>query len=337
VPAAELRQRFAAELGHVTPKVGGEAAIFDDHGRILLVRRADDGRWCLPCGWLEANESPVEAAVRETKEETGLEVRPLALVDVITRKANIGHGPHTAIAVIYLCEIIGGTLQSSHEGLEVRYWRVEEVPAWHELHEQYARVAYQVWQSQQSSPKSALLTGEYLIRGEQLYAMSGIGPSELVKGKIVHRKPSEYTHGIIEAIIGALLGSFSRQHKLGQALSGGIGIYTTYNPDTVRAADIAFISNERLRQAKPKGYLDVAPELVVEVMSPDDTWNEIHEKLEEYFEVGVLIVWVVDPQREEIHVYRSLDDRTRLTTADELTAEDVLPGFRVPVAEIFES
>jgi ADP-ribose pyrophosphatase YjhB (NUDIX family) len=149
VPAADVRQRFAAELGHVTPKVGGDAAIFDDEGRILLVRRVDDGRWCLPCGWLEANESPVEAAVRETKEETGLEVRPLALVDVITRRANIGYGPHTAIAVIYLCEVIGGTLRGSHEGQEVGYWKLTDVPVWHELHQQYATVAYAAWQARQ--------------------------------------------------------------------------------------------------------------------------------------------------------------------------------------------
>jgi Uma2 family endonuclease len=72
-------------------------------------------------------------------------------------------------------------------------------------------------------------------------------------------------------------------------------------------------------------------------MSPDDAWSEVQEKLEEYFEIGVLIVLVVNPRRKEIHVYRSLDDWNRLTIADELTAEDILPGFRVPVSRIFKS
>ncbi len=146
VPESQVRQRFIAELGYITPKVGAEAAIFDASGNILLMRRADDGLWCLPCGWVEPGESPEETAVREAKEETGLEVRVLELVGVFTRKPSPKHGPHTAIAVVYLCEVMGGMLRLSHEGIELRYWRIEDVTAWHELHHQYATAAHAAWQ-----------------------------------------------------------------------------------------------------------------------------------------------------------------------------------------------
>ncbi len=152
LPPAEVRQRLTGELGYITPKVGAEAAVFDSAGQILLVRRSDDGLWCLPCGWVEPNESPEEAAVRETREETGIEVRSRQLVEVFTRKPNMGHGPHTAIAVVYLCDVVNGTPQpQSHEVSEVRYWRIKEVVGWHELHQQYAEAAHAAWKMRQTA------------------------------------------------------------------------------------------------------------------------------------------------------------------------------------------
>ena len=153
LPSEEVQKRLVGELGYITPKVGAEAAIFDRQGRMLLVRRSDDGLWCLPCGWVEPNESPDKAAVRETREETGLEVRSLQLVDVFTRKPLAGHGVHTAIAVTYLCEVVGGSLESrSHEVLDVRFWPIDDVPGWHELHQRYAEAAYAVWKARQPAP-----------------------------------------------------------------------------------------------------------------------------------------------------------------------------------------
>lgn len=160
VPSPEVRQRLVAELGYITPKVGAEAAVFDLEGRILLVRRSDDGLWCVPCGWVEPNESPEEAAVREAREETGLEVKPLQLVDVFTRKPGMGYGPHTAVAIVYLCEAMGGTLRGSHEGLEVRYWQIEEVPGWHELHQTYAEASRAAWLARRAGRLGRAANGE---------------------------------------------------------------------------------------------------------------------------------------------------------------------------------
>ncbi len=150
MPTTEVRQRLSAELGYVTPKVGADAAIFDEEGRLLLVRRSDDGCWCLPCGWLNPNESPAEAAQRETWEETGFQVQVDELVDIFTRKPSAAHGPHTAIAVVFLCTITGGEKRVSHETADIAYWHSEDVPAWHELHHSYATAARARWQARRA-------------------------------------------------------------------------------------------------------------------------------------------------------------------------------------------
>jgi len=141
LPPSEVRERFRAELGHITPKVGSDGAIFDDAGRILLMRRADTGTWCLPCGWMEPSETPSETVSREVKEETGLVVRPTKLVGLFPRPAGEASGPHGTVSILYLCEVEGGTLACSSEGLELRYWEIEEVPEWFAHHERLARAA----------------------------------------------------------------------------------------------------------------------------------------------------------------------------------------------------
>lgn len=109
------------------------------------------------------------------------------------------------------------------------------------------------------------------LTGEALYRMSGLGQVELVKGQIKPVIPTGHLHGYIETIIASLLLAFVQAHRLGGILSGEVGIYTHRRPDTVRGADVIYISHERLSQNQREGYLTVAPELVVEVMSPGDS------------------------------------------------------------------
>jgi ADP-ribose pyrophosphatase YjhB (NUDIX family) len=152
VPEGETKRRFAAETGYITPKVGADAAIFNNKGEILLMERADGSGWCLPCGWVEANERPIDTVIREVREETGLEVAVKQLVGVFTRKASAKNGPHTMIAVVHLCEIIGGELTLSHEGSALKYWRLEDVAHWHPNHDKYAFAAREMWQSDRLLP-----------------------------------------------------------------------------------------------------------------------------------------------------------------------------------------
>lgn len=147
LPSPKIQARFRSEVGYITPKIGADAAIFNDKGEILLMERADGSGWCMPCGWVEANERPVDAVVREVREETGLNVEVKQLVGVFTRKASLQSGPHTMLSVVHLCEIIGGELTLSHEGLALKYWQLDEMKNWHPIHGKYARAAHKMWQS----------------------------------------------------------------------------------------------------------------------------------------------------------------------------------------------
>jgi ADP-ribose pyrophosphatase YjhB (NUDIX family) len=151
IPAEAVRARLQGELGCITPKVGADAAIFDDGGCILLVERADDRRWGLPAGWVEPNEPPSHTVVREVREEIGLEVEPVQLVDVIFRQASAESGPHAVVSVVYLCEVRGGEIRPSHEVISARYWQISDVPAWHQNHAQLARAAYSEWSRRRSA------------------------------------------------------------------------------------------------------------------------------------------------------------------------------------------
>jgi ADP-ribose pyrophosphatase YjhB (NUDIX family) len=140
----DVTARFQAEVGYVTARVGVDAAIFDEHDRLLLVRRADDDKWGLVAGWVDTHEAPDAAAVREVREEAGLDCRVDRLVGVFYREARADEHPHGSVSVVYLCTVTGGTLRAQpHEVRELAWRAVDEVdPAtWHHHHELLARAA----------------------------------------------------------------------------------------------------------------------------------------------------------------------------------------------------
>ena len=151
-PEEFIKERFRDEIGHITPKVGTDAAIFNESGEILLMERSDGSGWCLPCGFVEPNETPVEGVVREVREETGLEIKVNQLVGVFTRKPSATMGVHTTVSIVHLCEIIGGQLMTSHEGHALKYWALDDMKNWHATHELNARAAYKMWKSEKLIP-----------------------------------------------------------------------------------------------------------------------------------------------------------------------------------------
>ncbi len=145
IPEAEASERFRRELGTPTPKIGVTAVIPDDHGRVLLQRRADDGLWGLPGGWLGVNEAPEAGVVREVREETGLEVEVVRLGSVTSRPASLPASPHGAVGICYLCRSCGGLVRPDHESLELAWLDPAEVSGWHAEHgERVARTLHPV-------------------------------------------------------------------------------------------------------------------------------------------------------------------------------------------------
>jgi Uma2 family endonuclease len=178
-------------------------------------------------------------------------------------------------------------------------------------------------------------TATAVITGEELLAMGDIGPCELIDGRIVPMSPTGGRHGIIESRLGSALSFFVQQHQLGWVPTGEVGIYIRRNPDRVRGADIVFLSRECWPEGPPEGFLEGIPNLVVEIMSPNHRWQEVRQKIAEYFSIGVRWVWIVEPENRAVLVFRSSSDFQQLGSEDILVGEGPLEGFTLPVASLF--
>ena len=148
--------------------------------------------------------------------------------------------------------------------------------------------------------------------------------------------PAGFEHGIRASEIGSLLTVHVKKHKLGYVCCAETGFKISQNPDTVRAPDAAFVRQAAIdEKGIPKGYWEGAPDLAVEVISPSDTYTEVVEKVDEWLDAGCAMVWVMDPRRETVAVYRSPEDMTVLHGDDILEGEDVIEGFQCQVRDLF--
>ena len=131
------------------------------------------------------------------------------------------------------------------------------------------------------------------------------------------------------------IGRYLDDHPIGE-LSGEEGGYIiTRNPDSVVAPDLAFVRNERVRATPRRGFSPALPDLAVEVMSPSNSAADIEEKIRLYLEAGIPLVWWARPETRTVSVHRLGREPLALGEGDELDGEDVLPGFRLPVADVF--
>lgn len=187
---------------------------------------------------------------------------------------------------------------------------------------------------------SAIL-GRRLMTTEELLALPNDGVKRwLIRGELREGGMTRHNrrHGRTETKMAFHLCAWleMQPEPRGEVLTGEAGFRLRRDPDTSVGIDLAYISAE-LAAATPEGVwlIDGAPTLAVEILSPSNTQEEVTDKVREYLESGVALVWVVDPVFQTVQVYRP-DGRPALFNADqELTGEPHLPGFRVPVARLF--
>lgn len=176
-----------------------------------------------------------------------------------------------------------------------------------------------------------------LLSADDLLALPDDGMRhELVCGELRTMTPSGYRHGRVTARLARLVDTHAAAQQLGDTLGAETGFRLASDPDTVRAPDVAFVSRERIAQVAPsRGFGIGAPDLVAEVVSPGDAYEEVEEKVLDWLRAGTRLVWVVNPRARTVRVHEPHGRITLLGETDALTGGEVLPGFRCQVAELF--
>ena len=181
-----------------------------------------------------------------------------------------------------------------------------------------------------------MTTETKLITADELIQMPDDGNRyELVRGKLIRTALPGLVHGRLVGHLAGHLGNYVESEDLGIAVAV-TGYLLASDPDTVRAPDASFISRERLDEiGETDGYWPGAPDLVVEVISPNDRYTEVEAKVAEWLAAGARMVIVVNPRRRSVRVHRSPTDVDDLVEGDSIEGGDVVPGWSMPVSGLF--
>lgn len=164
------------------------------------------------------------------------------------------------------------------------------------------------------------------------------GKQELVRGEVVAVSSPGFEHGEIQIAVGTLIKNFLRKHRIGRVVSES-GVITERGPDTVLGPDLSYYSKERVPlEERIVGYHTVAPDLCIEILSPSNPKRKMRTKIEDYFRVNVLMVWVIDPEDRSLTILKAPNSKEGRTFYEDAQIDggDVLPGFTCKVSECFE-
>ena len=171
-------------------------------------------------------------------------------------------------------------------------------------------------------------------------AFAGTGPEtdgfELVRGELTSIPPAKGRHGEVCMNVAILLGAYKKSRGSGTLIGNDSGIITEKNPDTVRGVDVAFFLDPSWQGPAPNRYFDEPPDLAVEVRSEGRPWKDLLAKAHEYFQMGVRMVWIVDPKVRRLTVFQPDEEPAIYASENKFDGGTVLLGFRCRIAEIFE-
>ncbi len=182
-----------------------------------------------------------------------------------------------------------------------------------------------------------MTTETRLLTAEDLWNISDNGMRhELVDGELRTMAPAGGEHGGIVMHFGGRLATFVEDHDLGVMMSSETGFVIAGEPETVRCPDFAFVAKSRIPQEGiPKGFWKIVPDLACEVVSPSDTLFDVEEKVQQYLQSGVRLVWLINPKQRTVTVYRPGPIVRVLTIRDSIEGEEVIPGFSYRVQKVF--
>ncbi len=176
-----------------------------------------------------------------------------------------------------------------------------------------------------------------LMTAADLERLSGDGQRhELVRGELRTMPPVSWEPSRLTSKFDRSLGNYVEAHGLGEVLTGEPGFVLATDPDTVRAPDVAFVRQERVESVRQeRGYSAGAPDLAVEIISPNDLYTEVDQKVADYLEHGTSLVFVVNPRRRTVAAHRPGQSVRVYAGDDMLDAEGLVPGWRLPLPELF--
>ncbi len=182
-----------------------------------------------------------------------------------------------------------------------------------------------------------MTTAKKLLTAADLLAMPDDGKRyQLIRGELIEMPPTSHEHGRVTERFGRRIGNFVEESDLGHGIAAETGVNIEHDPDTTLAPDYGFISYERLAELPPpRGYAEVVPDLVLEVVSPNDRQPEIDAKTQMWLDAGVRLVLVAYPVAQEVYAHHDDGTVVRYGIGDMLIGDPVLPGFSCLVADIF--